>query len=295
VIIGIAADSEASLSWFERKSLFGKNIVITRHEDGNADFAAGIIQRGGNPIEFATMKIRPLIRKDSFQNKLGKLERYDWVAFTSVNGVTVFFDYLESLRKDARVLGGVKVAAIGAETAAKLKGFGIRADFVPAVYTSEELGKGLIDFVAGRRGKKKSSGTGGDLHQARILLLRSELASNELAGLLKDAGAQVDEVAVYGITAEKSQAEWLKPKIAAGQIDWITFTSPFSVRVFFEKIPTEVVNSSDVKVASIGPVTSKQLEELGVKVDVEPAEHTIDGLLEAIESADKEWKGYTLQ
>jgi len=283
VIIGAAADSDASLNWFENKPLFGKNIVVTRHEDGNADFAAKIVRRGGNPIEFSTMKIKPVIRKDFFQKKLGKFEQYDWVVFTSVNGVAIFFDYLEGIGRDARIFGRAKVAAIGAETAAKLREFGLRADFVPAVYTSEELGKGLIDFVQTSKGKKARSGMGGDLGQKRILLLRSELASNELAELLKAAGAEVDEVAVYSITAKKGKSEWLKQKIAAGAVDWITFASPFSVRVFFEKVPAEVINSSDVKVASIGPVTSKQLEELGIKVDVEPAEHTIEGLLEAIE------------
>jgi len=269
VIIGAAADSDASLNWFENKPLFGKNIVVTRHEDGNADFAAKIVRRGGNPIEFSTVKIKPVIRKDFFQKKLGKLEQYDWVVFTSANGVAIFFGYLEGIGRDARIFGRAKIAAIGAETAGKLREFGIRADFVPAVYTSEELGKGLVGYT--------------NLQDRKVLLLRSQLASDELVELLSRAGAEVENTAVYTTIIEKSNCNWLKGKISDGTVDWITFASPFAARVFFEQVPAEVISPSDVKVASIGPVTSKQLEELGIKVDVEPAEHTIEGLLEAME------------
>jgi len=273
IIIGRAADSDNRLNWFMKKPLFGKNIVVTRDARGNADLAAKIIRQGGNPIEFTTIKLKPLTNKNEFLQTLSKLKQYDWIIFTSSNGVTLFFDCLGKLQKDARVFGSAKIATIGGETAAKLDEFGIKADFVPSVFTSEELGKQLAGFT--------------NLHDKKVLLLRSQLASDELVEWLKQAGANVDDVPVYRIVTAISKCNQLIEKITAGQIDWLTFASPSSVRVFFERIKIDSVNSSSAKVASIGPVTSEQLRNLGVKLDVEAAEHTIDGLLTAIENTYK--------
>jgi uroporphyrinogen III methyltransferase/synthase len=269
VVIGAAAESDPRLNWLKNKPLFGKNIVVTRNTAGNADFAAKIVQQGGNPLKFATIKIKPLTQTNQFLQTLAELSKYDWLIFTSGNGVTIFFEALQSLGKDARALGSAKIAAIGGATAAKLSKFGIKADFVPSVFTSRELGKQLISFA--------------NLQSRKVLLLRSQLASNELDELLQRAGAQVVNVAVYTIAAEKNECTWLTEKIAAGDVDWLTFTSPSSVKGFFEQIPNELLNSSVLKVASIGPVTSEQLKNLGVRVDVQAKEHTIDGLLTAIE------------
>jgi uroporphyrinogen III methyltransferase/synthase len=269
VIIGAAAGSDVGPSWFMKKPLFGKNIVVTRDSAGNAAFAAKIICRGGNPIEFAAIGIKPLTGKNEFLRALAKISQYDWVVFTSSNGVSIFFEALRSLGKDARVFGPNKIAAIGSETAAKLAEFGIKADFVPSVFTGSELGRQLIGLT-NLRGKK-------------ILLLRSQLASNELVEILEQAGAEVLNTSVYDIVEQKSECNWLIEKIDRGEIDWLTFASPSSARMFFEQVPIGVVNSGNVKVASIGPTTSEQLNKSGVQVTVTAQEHTIDGLLDAIE------------
>jgi uroporphyrinogen III methyltransferase/synthase len=256
-----------------KQPLFGENIVVTRDAAGNANLAAKIICRGGNPLQFATIRIKPLTNSTDFLRTLEKFGQYDWIVFTSGNGVAVFFEALEGLDKDARVFGSAKIAAIGSETTAKLSRFGIKADFVPDVFTSEQLGKQLIGFA--------------NLQNKKILLLRSELASNELVELLSGTGAEVDNIAVYTAAQEKSESSWLLEGIDKGTIDWLTFASPSSVDGFFEQIPGEKVNSGKVKVASIGPVTSERLKELGIKVDVTAAKHTIDGLLNAIEESIK--------
>ena len=252
-----------------KNSLFGKTIIITRDRRGNADFAAKIILRSGNPIEFPTIKIEPLTQTNKFPQALAKFPEYDWIIFTSPNGVRIFFDYLQSLAKDARVFASAKIAAIGTQTAAKLAEFGIHPDFVPTVFTGKELGNQLI-ARANLNGKK-------------ILLLRSQLASNEFVDLLQQAGAEIDNVPLYTVSAEKSETKPLKEKITGGKVDWLTFTSPSCVRAFFEQIPTDSVNSGSVRVASIGPVTSEQLKNIGVRIDIQAAEHTINGLLDAIE------------
>jgi uroporphyrinogen III methyltransferase/synthase len=267
VVIGTAADEK--FNWLASKPLFGKSIVVTRDTESNTEFAAKIIAEGGNPIEFTTIKIQPLTQTNIFLQTLAKIAEYDWLIFTSAKGVASFFDALQQLGKDARVFASAKIAAVGNKTAAKLSEFGIKADFTPNVFTTKELGKQLIAFT-NLKGKK-------------VLLLRSQLASNELGELLESAGAIVDNVPVYTAVTVKNKCSELIEKIRKNKIDWLTFASPSSVRGFFEQISAELVNSNNVKVASIGPVTSEQLKNLGVKVNVQAGEHTIEGLLAAIE------------
>jgi uroporphyrinogen III methyltransferase/synthase len=245
VVIGAVADSDDQLNWFMKQPLFGKNIVVTRDAVGNADFAGKIIRRGGNPLQFATIRIMPQTDSNEFLQSLAKFSQYDWIIFTSGNGVSVFFDALEGLGKDARVFGSAKIAAIGSKTAAKLSQFGIEADFVPDVFTGRELGRQLIGVA--------------NLQKKKILLLRSAIAS---------------------------ESSRLVEGIREGTIDWLTFASPSSVDGFFGQIDSDLANSAKVKIASIGPVTSERLGELGITVDVTAAEHTIDGLLNAIEQKE---------
>jgi uroporphyrinogen III methyltransferase/synthase len=217
------------------------------------------------------MKIKPLTEKNEFLRAAARLQRaeFDWVIFTSANGVSIFFEALQRLGKDARIFGPARIAAIGSETAVTLSGFGIKADFVPTVFTGEQLGKQLMCFT--------------NLRDKKILLLRSKIASNELIEILEQAGAEVLNISVYDIVEQKSECNWLIEKIGRGEIDWLTFASPSSARMFFEQIPSQLINSGTVKVASIGPATSEQLKSLGVRVDVTAEGHTIDGLLDAIE------------
>lgn len=273
IVIGQAADSDTRFNWFMQKPLFGKNIIVTRDDRGNTESAEKIISRGGNPIEFTTTKIKPLTSTNIFLRALTKFSEFDWIILTSSNGVEIVFDFLRSLGKDARVFGSAKIAAIGSETAETLSRFGIKADFVPTVFTSEELGKQLAKF-ANLKGKK-------------VLLLRSQIASDELAEWLKKAGAEIVNVPIYRIDTIKNKCKELVEKTTADEIDWLTFASSSSVRAFFEQIPVDAVNSGRVKIASIGPVTSEQLRSLGIRVDVEASEHTIDGLLDALENMSR--------
>jgi uroporphyrinogen III methyltransferase/synthase len=269
VVIGTAAATGTQLDWFMRQPLFGKNIVITRDVVGNIDFADKIIRRGGNPKEFPTIKIKSLTQKNEFLHTLAEITEYDWIIFTSGNGAAVFFGALQSLGKDARVFGSSKIAAIGGKTAAKLNEFGIKADFVPGVFTVKELGMQLIAHT--------------NLKNKKVLLLRSKIASNELVELLEKAGAEVNNVAIYTAERQESEKEWLIDEINKGRIDWLTFASPSSVNGFFEQIPCDLINSANLRVASIGPVTSERLKALGVRVDITATEHTLDGLIDAIE------------
>jgi uroporphyrinogen III methyltransferase/synthase len=269
IVIGAAAGSNKRLDWFTKLPLFGKNIVVTRDAAGNAEFAEKIIAHGGNPVAFETILIKSLAGSNEFLKALTQFTDYNWIIFTSGNGVTIFFQVLEDMGKDARVFASAKIAAIGSQTAEKLSRYGIKADFVPSVFTSEEFGKQLINFT--------------NLRDKKVLLLRSQIASNELVGMLGAGGAAVEDVAIYTAVTNKNDSDWLVEKISRYEIDWLTFASPSSVNGFFELIDVDKVRSSHVRIASIGPVTSKQLESYGIGVHVTAEEHTFDGLLTAIE------------
>ena len=273
VFIGPTAAGDVRLDWLAKLPLFGKTIVVTRDAVGNAEFAAKISARMAVAIEMPVTKIKTLTDSGSFVRTLAQIKSYDWIIFTSCNGVETFFAAMAKLNKDARVFSSAKIAAIGVRTAETLARFGIKADFVPNAFTSKDLATGLIEFT--------------NLRDKKVLLLRSQIASDDLPQLLETAGASVDNVPVY--THEKNLCDL---KIFSGMlteknVNWITFASPFAAACFFEQVPADFVKSKNAKVASIGPVTSKKLAELGVKVEVEAAEHTFDGLLVAIEQYEQ--------
>ena len=265
VFIGPTAAGDARLDWLVKLPLFGKTVVVTRDAEGGAGFAAKLVDRMAVAIEMPVTKIKTLTDSGDFIKTLAQIKFYDWVIFTSCNGVETFFAAIAKLNKDARVFGSAKIAAIGVRTAETLAAFGIKADFVPSAFTSKDLAVGLIDFT--------------NLRDKKVLLLRSQIASDDLSQLLEAAGASVDNVPVY--THEKNLCD-LKP-LSEKSIHWLTFASPFAATCFFEQVSVDFVKSKDAKVASIGPVTSKKLAELGMKVDVEASEHTFDGLISAIE------------
>ncbi len=272
IIVGPAAEGDANLNWFMRQPLFGKTIVATRDPKGNAELAQKIVNRGGRPVEFATVTIKPQTESNDFLRALAALTDHDWVIFTSPNGVAVFFEALYKLGKDARIFGTVKLATLGVKTARSLERYGIRADFVPTVFTGQELGRQLMAHT--------------NLRDKKMLLLRSELASDELPELLLKAGARVQDVPIYTAVEQGDEASGLRGWIERSDVHWLTFASPSSVRAFFARIDPQTVNASKAKVASIGPVTGAELDRLGIRVDLEASEHTVDGMLDAIESIE---------
>jgi len=265
VFVGPTGIGDARLEWLTKLPLFGKTVVVTRDAEGGAEFAEKIAGRMAVTVEIPVTKIKTLTDSGDFIKTLARIHAYDWIIFTSCNGVEVFFAALAKLGKDARVFGSAQIAAIGVRTAETLARFGINADFVPPAFTSKDLAKGLIEFT-NLRGKK-------------VLLLRSLIASEDLPQLLEAVGASVDTVPVY--THEKNLCDM--KSLSEKPIHWLTFASPFSATCFFEQVGPDFVKSVNTKVASIGPVTSKKLAELGVKVDVEASEHTFDGLISAME------------
>jgi uroporphyrinogen III methyltransferase/synthase len=260
-------------SWFENLPLFGKKVLITRDSAGNADFASRLAVRGAEAVDYPAFKIVDLTDTGEFEQIIEEVKNFDWVFFTSATGVRLFFESAGKLNKDARILAGTNVACIGAQTAQSLEDFGIKPDFMPAVFTARELAAGFI---------KKYSPAG-----RKILLLRSAIATSELAEKLESAGAEVRQVAVYTAEKLKNNPAEISEQLRQGKIDWIAFASSFAVECFFEDFDPKDINKK-IKIASIGPATANTLKKFGITPAVEAAEHTIDGLIEAMEEIESE-------
>lgn len=255
-------------SRLQHRPLFGKKVLMTRDSVGNAAFACKLAARGACAVSCPTFEIQDLTGKKEVKQIIPKIKNFDWVFFTSPTGVKLFFAATKRLNKDSRFFASAKIACIGSETATALEDFNINANFVPKIFTSDKLAKGFIK-------KYKPAGK-------KILLLRSALADAALAEKLKSAKAKVKAVSIY--TAEKLSQN-CHPERSEGSIDenidWLTFASSFAVKCFFEDIAPETIRN--IKIASIGPTVTETLKKIGVKPTVQAKEHTIDGLIEAME------------
>ena len=271
VIIGPVAQSDPAANWFMNQPLFGKRVLITRDAEGNRKLARLLAAAGAEPIAFDGIEVVNLAHTPDIRRILTEMGAYDWVIFTSANGVSAAFEGLAGLGRDARAFSSARVACIGAQTAQRLRLYGITADFIPSAFTSAAMAEELIqqDSLDGKK----------------ILLLRSEIAPKEFPDRLAQQGAQVTDTAVYTVRSkqpEPAQAAALMQAIAAGRVNWITFTSTSTVKAFLDAVPLETVKGSGVKIASIGPATSAHLNEIGLAPTVQARVHTIEGLVDAM-------------
>jgi uroporphyrinogen III methyltransferase/synthase len=246
-------------------TLSGRRVLVTRSRDQAGTLADALAQRGAQPILLPTIEIRPADDLAPLDRALEELEALDWIAFTSANGVAVLFDRLSG--RHSRLPSGVRVAAVGSGTAHALAANGVRVDFVPSEFTGEQLGRELED-VAGRR----------------VLVPRAARGREELAVQLRARGARVRDVPVYQTLPAAPDPDGLR-ELWRG-IDAATFTSASTVENFFALLGERAARLlDDALIACIGPVTADVARSLGLPVHVQPDEHTIPGLVEALERA----------
>ena len=274
-IVGNVVNLRKELAWFDNsamKPLFGKRILVTRARSQASKLTKGLEELGADCLEAPTIKIVPPADNGrALDEAVAKLSDFDWVIFTSVNGVEFFFNGLDKAGLDSRAMAGLFVCAIGSGTAEALAERGIKADVVPENFTAEGI-------IAALYGKAKA----GD----KILLPRAAEARNVLPEELTNQGMEVKVVPVYETVAADTDGEQLGQEFAEHNIDMVTFTSSSTVKNLIKLLgdkATELLKG--VKIAVIGPVTAKTCREYGLTVTAQAEEYNIAGLLKAIQEA----------
>jgi uroporphyrinogen III methyltransferase / synthase len=274
-VIGSVVKLRDQLNWAEHRPLFGKRIVVTRARGQAAKFLQKLSELGAEGLEIPAVKGVDPENKESFVDALLALNSYDWLVFTSANGVTTFFDLFFRRFQDLRDIGGAKIAAVGPATAAKLRELHLQVDLMPEEYIGTKIAAAFTKQ--------------GSIENSKICLLRAEKANPELPRALEAKGAIVDDIGLYKTIAETEDFFGAAKNFQEHGADWVTFTSGSTVEFFHARfdLPKLVKKFPQMKIASIGPETTKALSVLGVKPAVEAKEHTTTGLLAAMLKAAK--------
>lgn len=267
VILGDVVTLRDKLNWFENRPLFGKRIVVTRGRHQAAELSQKLAGLGADVLEIPAIKrVEPENRQDVVDALLA-LNSYDWLLFTSANGVTAFFDLFFRHFHDLRDLGGAKIAAVGPATAAKLREMHLQVDAIPDDFIGKKVAEKLAKL--------------GSLENCKICLLRAQDANPDLPQALEEFGAITDDIAVYKTVAETDDVSGESADFLKYGADWMTFTSGSTVRFVHVRfdLPKLVKQFPAMKLASIGPETTKMIRSLGVSPAIEAREHTADGLV----------------
>ena len=269
IVVGDVVTLRQSLKWFEERPLLGKRIVVTRARQQASDLVKRLEELGAECLEYPTIEIRAPKDPQPLKQAVAGLSTYDWIVFTSVNGVSYFFEQLFVSGNDVRVLGHLKTAAIGPATAARLLEFGLTSDIVPETYRAESVIKAF---------KKEN------LKGKKILLPRAKEARPILPQELTKMGAAVNEIPAYETLKAAENMDALIQQLRDKRVDMITFTSSSTVSNFKALLPVADFKAliQDVTVASIGPITSDTAKELGFQVHISAESYTIPGLVDAI-------------
>jgi uroporphyrinogen III methyltransferase/synthase len=270
IIVGDVVSLRSNLNWFETKPLFGKRIIVTRSREQASNLVKNLTDLGADVIEFPSIKIIPVDRNSSIDFAIKKIDQYNWVIFTSVNGVRSFFNYIYNSGFDARIFKGTKIAAIGTATSSEMRSYGILPDLVPEKFTVEDLGKALHDTD--------------EIKDRRFLLLRADIAPENFAVYLRENGAlEVNDLTVYRTVPETPDLYERFSDDMLRKVDLVTFTSSSTVKNFAAILKDSGIKSfAGIKAAAIGPVTAKTALELGFDLKITSSTHTIDGLAENI-------------
>ena len=270
VIIGEVVSLHSKLNWYEKLPLFGRKIVVTRAQDQAAELSDRLRALGAEPIEVPVIEIAPPRDPGPLDEAIEQLSSYDWLIFTSVNGVRFFMDRLDQSRHDLRSLKA-RICAIGPATRRAVENLHLKVDLMPEEYVAESL---VHAFAAESLGEK------------RILLPRAAVARDLIPAELRKLGAHVDVVEAYrNIVPENVGREIGEVFGGTEKPDWVTFTSSSTVSNLVVFAGREAL--AGVKIASIGPITSETAESHGLEVHAEAKQYTIDGLVEAILEAEQ--------
>jgi uroporphyrinogen III methyltransferase/synthase len=266
-VFGDVVALRENLSWYEKRPLSGKRIVVTRTRKQASELSNRLRALGAEIVELPTIRIEPPTDLREFAELVQDAHSYDWVVFTSPNGVEAFFEMFFKLYDDAREIGGVRIAAIGPATAQRVKDYHLHVDLQPEEFVAEAI---VREFAKQ-----------GGVENLRILIARAEKARDVLPKELSGLGAIVDEGFAYRTVPETRDATGARRRLLEEGADLITFTSSSAVENF---VALGLPWPKGMQVASIGPVTSKTAREQGLKIDIQARQYDIEGLVEAIRS-----------
>ena len=268
-IVGEVVKLREQLAWFDQKLLFGKKVLVTRAREQASALTAEL-----DCLEAPAIKIVPPDSFEQLDKAIENLHSYNWLVFTSVNGVDYFYRRLHKTGRDTRALAAIKVAAIGIQTAEQLKSYGVIADIVPAEFRAE----GIIEVLSGlvEPGMK-------------ILIPRALVARDILPEKLRGMGADVDVVPAYQTVTGETNGSDIAEQLKNSEIEMVTFTSSSTVTNLLKLLGSDGAGLiAKAKVACIGPITANTCLENGIEPDIIAEEFTIRGLVKAIEKAYRE-------
>ncbi|MDZ4384004.1 MAG: uroporphyrinogen-III synthase [Nitrospirota bacterium] len=252
------------------RPLEGKRIVITRPAEQADGFAECLSKLGGMPVKFPVIVVAPPDSWAAADSAIDRLEEYDWILFTSVNGVNAFMGrVLERKRGIKETLAWVKICTVGLRTAEAVEQYGLQVDFVPGEFRAEAIVAGFQEM--GAAGEK-------------ILIPRAQIGREILPEELVRMKMKVDVVPVYKIVRPETDTSGLKAMLRNKEIDVVTFTSGSCVRNFIEILGAEEykILLKGIRIACISPVTVDAARKYGLEADIVPGNYTVDDLVEAI-------------
>jgi len=261
------------------RPLAGRTLVVTRARAQAAELEVPLRSLGATVVRFPTIRIADPVDSAPLRAALLRLDVYEWVVFTSVNGVRKVMAVADAIGVARDAFRDTRLAAIGPATARALAACELSPSLVPESYRAEALVEALCR-VMDREGKSSEESA---MRGLRILLLRASEARDALPDGLRAAGARVDVVSAYRTLPESADATDLRARLEGNEIDWLTFTASSTVRNYVTLMGSYVGRA---RVAVIGPITAETARELGLRVDLEASEYTIGGLVDALVSAE---------
>lgn len=265
-IMGGVVALRETLGWFDRRPLFGKKVLVTRTREQAGQLSARLATLGADVIELPTIRIAEPEDRMGFGELVQDAHKYEWLIFTSPNGVEKFFTLFFKLYEDVRSIGSARIAAVGPATAAKIREYRLGVDLMPSGGTGEALLEALLKIDGG-------------VENRTFLLVRPEEVRNGISDGLAKAGAIVDDAIAYRTVPETSDEWGAQARLREEGTDVLTFASGSAVEHF---LALNLPIPAGAKIASIGPVTSQVLKQHGLRVDAEAATHDIPGLVKAV-------------
>ncbi len=268
-VVGEVVRLREQLKWFENRPLFGKRVLITRPKEQAEQFKTRLTELGAEVVLFPTIETREPASWEELDNAIRRVGEYQWLVFTSVNGVRNFLARFEALRGDIRELKGIKISAIGPATEKALRDWHLGVETIPDEFKAE----GLVQSLRGKV-----------LKGNRVLIPRAKVARDVLPDELRKQGAQVDVVEAYETVIPQAYRSQLGQILEERFLNMIVFTSSSTVLNLAEIMaPTSLPQVlAGTTVAAIGPITSKTAESVGLKVSVQPDRYTTPALIDAI-------------